>query len=55
MWQVQKERVGRYGNEQALAPEAQPYQDFIDRVLFAMAGLTEGEAQGVEERLEGML
>ena len=39
----------------ALAPEAQPYQDLIDRILYRMAGLTDAEAQGLEKRLEGML
>ena len=39
----------------ALAPEAQPYQDLIDRILFRMAGLSDAEAQGLEKRLEGML
>jgi hypothetical protein len=39
----------------ALAPEAQPLQDFIDRLLYAMAGLTPAEVQGVEERLSHML
>ena len=39
----------------ALAPAAQVYQDLIDRLLFRMAGLTDGEARGVEERLGRML
>ena len=39
----------------ALAPEAQPIQDLIDRILYRMAGLTEDEAQGLEDRLERML
>jgi hypothetical protein len=39
----------------ALAPEAQPYQDLIDRILFRLAGLTDEEVQGLEKRLEGML
>jgi hypothetical protein len=39
----------------ALAPEAQPYQDLIDRLLYRLAGLTEAEAQGLEKRLEAML
>lgn len=39
----------------ALAPEAQPYQDLIDRILYRMAGLTEDEATGLEERLGEML
>jgi len=39
----------------ALAPEAQPYQDLIDRILFRLAGLTDDEAAGLEERLKEML
>lgn len=39
----------------ALAPEAQPYQDLIDRILYCMAGLTVAEAAGLERRLAGML
>jgi len=39
----------------ALSPEAQPYQDLIDRILYRMAGLTDAEVQGLEKRLEGML
>lgn len=39
----------------ALAPEAQPYQDLIDRILYRMAGLTDAEAKGLEKRLEAML
>ncbi len=39
----------------ALAPEAQPYQDLIDRILYRMAGLTDVEARGLEKRLAEML
>jgi hypothetical protein len=39
----------------ALCPDAQPYQDLIDRLLYAMAGLSEEEAGGLEERLARML
>lgn len=39
----------------ALSPQAQPYQDFIDSVLYAMAGLTEEEAKGLEQRLTRMI
>ena len=39
----------------ALDPEAQPYQDLIDRLFYAMAGLTEDESKGLEERLARML
>lgn len=38
-----------------LAPAAQPYQDFIDRLFNAMAGLTPSEASGLEYRLAQML
>ena len=39
----------------ALAPAAQPLQDLIDRLLYAMAGLTDEEARGLEARLVRML
>jgi hypothetical protein len=39
----------------ALAPEAQPYQDLIDRILYRMAGLTDAETAGLEQRLAEML
>jgi hypothetical protein len=39
----------------ALSEQAQPYQDFIDGILFAMAGLTVDEAKGLEQRLSGMM
>jgi type I restriction-modification system DNA methylase subunit len=39
----------------ALCAEAQPYQDLIDRLLYAMAGLSDEEAHGLEERLARML
>jgi hypothetical protein len=39
----------------ALAPEAQPYEDLIDRILYRVAGLTDTEAQRLEERLGEML
>lgn len=38
-----------------LAPAAQPYQDLIDRILYALAGLSEPEWRGLEERLKTML
>jgi type I restriction-modification system DNA methylase subunit len=38
-----------------LAPAAQPYQDLLDRLFFAMAGLTDAEGQALEERLSQML
>jgi hypothetical protein len=38
-----------------LAPAAQPYQDFIDRLFYAMAGLTQREASELEKRLAQML
>jgi hypothetical protein len=39
----------------ALSPQAQPYQDFIDSVVYAMAGLAEEEIKGLEQRLTRML
>lgn len=39
----------------ALASAAQPFQDLIDRLLYAMAGLTPSEIAGLEERLARML
>jgi len=39
----------------ALSPEAEPYQDLIDRILYRMAGLTDVEARGLDERLRVML
>jgi len=39
----------------ALHPNAQPYQDFIDRLFYRMAGLTDDETAGLEERLARML
>ncbi len=39
----------------ALSPEAQPYQNFIDWLLFRMAGLTDDEIVGLEARLMQML
>ncbi len=39
----------------ALAVAAQPYQDLIDKLFFAMAGLTNAEAAALEERLATML
>jgi hypothetical protein len=39
----------------ALDPNAQPYQDFIDRLLYAMAGITDAEARGLETRLAEMM
>ncbi|MGH9824363.1 MAG: hypothetical protein ACREDR_14050 [Blastocatellia bacterium] len=38
-----------------LAPESQVHQDLIDRLLFRMAGLSEGEGRGLETRLAEML
>lgn len=39
----------------SLDVKAQPYQDLIDSLFFAMAGLKEFEALGIEERLLHML
>ncbi len=38
----------------ALDPHAQPYQDFIDRLFYAMAGISDAEARDLEERLSRM-
>jgi hypothetical protein len=38
-----------------LAPAAKPYQDLIDRIFYAMAGLSASEAAILEERLAQML
>ena len=38
-----------------LDPAAQRYQDLIDRLFYAMAGLTDAEAKGLEDRLSRML
>jgi hypothetical protein len=37
-----------------LDPEAQPYQDFIDREFRAMAGVVDDEARSLEQRLAVM-
>jgi hypothetical protein len=39
----------------ALDPKAQPLQDLLDKMLYRMAGLTDDEAAGLEERLVKML
>ena len=39
----------------SLAAAAQPLQDLLDRIFFRMAGLTDEEATGLEERLAKML
>lgn len=39
----------------ALDRKAQSYQDPIDRLFYAMAGLTDDEIQGLEDRLARML
>jgi hypothetical protein len=39
----------------ALDPAAQPFQDFVDRLLYALAGLTDDEVRGLEDRLARML
>ncbi len=38
-----------------LAADAQPIQRLIDRILFRLAGLTDAEAAGLEQRLSKML
>jgi hypothetical protein len=39
----------------ALDPAAQPYQDLIDQLFYGMAGLTDDEVKGLEERYARML
>jgi len=39
----------------ALHPSAQPYQDLVDQLLYRMAGLTDAEIVGLEERYAKML
>jgi hypothetical protein len=39
----------------ALSPEAQPFQDLLDKILFRLAGLTEVEIERLERRLGKML
>lgn len=39
----------------ALAEESAGYQDFIDRVLFTMAGVSDVEAKQIEKRLQTMM
>lgn len=39
----------------ALDGKAQPLQDLIDRMIYRMAGLTDSEIKGLEERLKDML
>jgi hypothetical protein len=39
----------------ALDLKGQPYQDLIDRLFYAMAGLSSAEARALEARLEQML
>jgi hypothetical protein len=39
----------------ALHPSAQPYQDLIDQLLYRMAGLSDAEIAGLEERYAKML
>ena len=54
--QIEKARgVIARSDRSRLAETAQPYQDLIDRLFYAMAGLTGAEAQGLEERLSRML
>ena len=54
--EIEAKRVLKTRAERSrLAPESQPIQDAIDRVLFRCYGLSEDEAQYVEKRLEEML
>jgi len=39
----------------ALYSGAQPIQDLLDKIIFRLAGLTDAEAEGLEQRLSKML
>ena len=53
---IESERVLSARSERSrLAPESQPIQDAIDRVLFHCYGLSEDDAQYIEKRLTEML
>jgi hypothetical protein len=53
---IERDRGNIARNERsALAPAAQPLQDLIDRILYRMAGLTDDEATGLQDRLAKML
>ena len=39
----------------ALDLKAQPLQDLLDRIIFRMAGLSDAESAGLEQRLAKML
>ena len=45
--------MGRWAEGRRAA--AQPFQDLIERLLYAMAGLTPDESAGLEARLAQML
>lgn len=57
--QIQKIEVARVlknrSERSQLAPESQPIQDAIDKVLFRCYGLTDEEAGYVNKRLKEML
>ncbi len=52
--ETQRDAIRRI-HRSALHPTAQPYQDFIDRLLYAMAGITAPEAAALETRLAEMM
>ena len=53
---IETNRTLQHRSERSsLAPESQPIQDTIDRVLFRCYGLSDEEARYVEQRLEEML
>jgi len=53
---IERERGGiSRAARSALDPAAQPYQDLIDQLLYAMAGLTADESAALEDRLTNML
>jgi hypothetical protein len=49
-----KRRSVKGAERSKLSPENQPYQDFIDAVVYAMAGSSSKEVTALEGRLEKM-
>ena len=53
---IENDRGGiRRVERSALDPAAQPFQTFIDRMLYRMAGITDNEAIDLEGRLRRMM
>ncbi len=53
-WAESKRGAMLRSDRSVLSPKAQPFQDFIDAVLFALAGLTKDEVAGLRVRYEAM-